>query len=195
MNSYKKISDYKDVNQLQNIKMLIDVYDAKKFSNLYFGYLEEYEGSFFQCVKSEKNNSTEKISSYNDEYVLEGNHEPDWIKQSFDETVEVHEGDTYSVSLRKLISTDFVDDFIAKVKNYYSSNGNNDDLTIQDFFDDSGIDYWGLTSYEDIIDELDGNDNDYEEIHDGTDIDENDNLIRWFSYVQSGNEYFFIGYK
>ena len=194
MEEYKKIEIYPDVKRTSNLKGLIEIYDSKQFTDWYFGFIEEFDLSSYQCIKSEENNSKEIISSYSDNYVKEGNNDPDWIKDVFDSTIKVNEGTTYSIYLRKLVSKDFIDNFFNKLKEFYHSNGNDINLSLDEFFEESDIELWGLTSYEDLIDNMGGDSSDYEVIHDSTDIDEEYNLIKWFSYEQLMDGEFFVGY-
>ena len=194
MGDYKKIEIYPDVKRTSNIKKLIEIYDSKQFTDWYFGYFFEHEDSSYQCIKSDNNNSKEKISSYSDKYLKEGNHEPEWIKESFDETIRVHEGIIFDISLIKLTTKGFIDDFFLKLKEYYLNNENNEELSIMEFFDDSDIEMWSYDCYENIIEELGGDSSDFEVIHDSIDIDEEHNLIKWFSYELITTDEFFIGY-
>ena len=66
-------------------------------------------------VKSDENKSTVKISEYDeDEHVRDGNYDPDYIEEMFDETNEVHDEWSYSIWLSKINSIEFLQNLVKK---------------------------------------------------------------------------------
>jgi antitoxin component YwqK of YwqJK toxin-antitoxin module len=198
---YKKIDtifDYNDITFFQDdLKEIIDLDFEKNDIELYLGYKYEHRWSVFQCIKSEENKSTKKISKYDeDEHVRDGKYDPEYVKESFDETNEVHDGYSYSVWLSKINSNEFITNFQEKIK----SLKDHPDWKDEESFYFSEFIEWiehhdNCPVLDDLYDNMGGNRNDLTSVLDEVDIDDEGNLISWYSYGQLDTEYFQIGYR
>ena len=198
MEKYRKIRSFKDIKFVELLGEMIDVYDNNPNVEWFFGYKFKYRWSCFQCIKSDENKSTIKISEYNeDEHVRDGNYDPEYVEEMFDETTEVYDGWSYSIWLSKIISKEFISSFFGKIKDHYNSYKGSDIKyeSINEFMEKLNINMGSVETYLDFVENLGGDSDDYEVMYDETDIDEHGNLIKWFSYGQLDEEDLLFGYK
>ena len=177
MKKYKNINDTFDYDSIVYFK-----YDLSKIKDLdlkeydfFLEYKYEHRWSCFQCKKSHDNISTDKISEYDeDEHVRDGNDDPEYVEEMFDETNEVHDGWSYSIWLSKINSSEFLQNLVKKVDECQRDLGE-EDFSFQEFIEWTEYDDYGVHSKEDFYEHLGGNLNDLECLEDELDIDEKGN--------------------
>ena len=171
---------------------------------IFLKYKEEYSGCIWQCKRSDNNKNNDVNSKWSDDYLLESLHDP---KSDFDESVNVYEspnnGACSALLLAKITSKDFIKKLKSKLSDYsmyyYSHNEG-------DYFDDFSTwlhnqsvnpnEYYPFFNWdiESFIRAVGGSEEDRLEIFEDY-IDENGNLILWFSFYQLELENFEIGYR
>jgi len=171
---------------------------------IFLKYKEEYSGCIWQCKRSDNNKNNDVNSKWSEDYLLESLHDP---KSDFDESVNVYEspnnGACSALLLAKITSKDFIQKLKSKLSDYsmyyYSHNEG-------DYFDDfstwlhnqsvNSDEYYPFFNWdiESFIRAVGGSEEDKLEIFEDY-IDENGNLILWFSFYQLELENFEIGYR
>lgn len=191
---YEKIDTLYDYNNINFVNKPIDILNLDVENlELYISYKYVHSGSVFQCKKSEENEEAEKISVFNElEHIRENSTGQE--EENFDETNQVFDGYSYSIWLSKVKSTEFGRLLKDKVQEWVDSVEGAEYLSYQDFMLWAGYDEWGVHIMEGFFKEIGGDVNDLEMILDEVNIDEKNNLIKWYSYDQLENEYYQIGY-
>lgn len=206
MNNYKNINDsidYKGItflNPHDELSPILDL-DIEKHQ-FYLHFKTEYKGCSYQCMKSDENKTTEKISEFNeDEHVRMGDLDIEgggFYRDDFDETNEVHDGRVNVISLTQINSIDFIKRMFNKIKECQSELGEN--ISFTEFYnwieldEDNYIRMELDERFNDFIEKLNGNNENFNLIYDEIEIDENENLIDWFSYDMFDEENLEIGY-
>ena len=199
---YKRLDDITNYSKIKflNENYINEIFDINFLDDnieLYFGYVYQEGGSVWQCVKSDKNNNSEKISNY-----VEGKYERDNceydIEDEFDETNEVYEGNSRSIWLNKITSKEFIEIFQRKINEWKDSisveERESNSIYLSDFFEWLEFDEQGADSLVYLYEHLGGDINDVEIILDELPIDNNGNCIQWYSYSEIESEYLQIGY-
>jgi len=206
MNKYKNINDsidYKGItflNPHDELSPILDL-DIEKHQ-FYLHFKTEYKGCSYQCMKSDENKTTEKISEFNeDEHVRMGDLDIEgggFYRDDFDETNEVHDGRVNVISLTQINSIDFIKRMFNKIKECQSELGEN--ISFTEFYnwieldEDNYIRMELDERFNDFIEKLNGNNENFNLIYDEIEIDENENLIDWFSYDMFDEENLEIGF-
>lgn len=206
MIKYKNINDsidYKGItflNPHDELSPILDL-DIEKHQ-FYLHFKTEYSGCSFQCVKSDENNTTDKISKFDkDKHVRMGDLDyggDGFYRDKFDETNEVHDGRVNVISLTQINSIDFIKRMFNKIKECQSELGEN--ISFTDFYNWIELDEDVYMRNElderfnDFIEKLNGDNENFNLICDEIEIDENENLIDWFSYDMFDEEDLEIGY-
>ena len=196
MKKYKNINDTFDYDNI----VFEDFFKIKELNlndyDFFLQYKYEHRGSCFQCEKSDENKSTEKISEYNEyEHVRDGNYDPDYVEEMFDETNEVHDEWSYSIWLCKINSIEFLQKLVKKYDECLSKLEFNTKLSFKEFMELTEYEDFGVHTKEDFYEHLGGNLDDLEEIYYDIDIDEKGNLIEWYTYSLLDEEYLEFGYR
>ena len=200
--NYKKIKHYSEIKIVDLLHEIIELHENEFNIEWYFGFKQKFEYSTFQCIKSNENNSTKKISSFNENYKeilrhTEYTPSEDKMRKKFDETTKVYFGElSYKICLSKITSLKFIENFMNRLKEYYNSTTESQkkDLILNDFFVESIFSYELYLSF---IQDFGGTKNDYKPLLHEIPCDSNKNLILWYGCI--GTDYdddeFFIGYK
>ena len=194
MRKYKNINDTFDYDNIvfEDFSKIKDL-DLNDY-DFFLQYKYEHRWSCFQCEKSDENKSTEKISEYDeDEHVRDGNYDPEYVEDMFDETNEVYDEWSYSIWLSKINSSEFLQKLVKKLDECQREL--DEDFSFQEFIEWTEYDDFGVHTKEGFYEHLGGNLCDLEEIYDELDIDEKGNLIDWYSYGQLDEEYLELGYR
>ena len=204
---YKNINDsfdYKGIVFLEPYEELISILDLdiEKYQ-FFLQFKSEYRNTYFQCIKSEENNNTDKISEFNaKEHVREGNYYiegVEYYQEKFDETNEVNWGRSNIMSLAQINSIDLTKKLFDKIKE--CQNELEESVSFAEFYDwieleESNYNQGELDErFSDFIEKLNGNNENFEVAYDEIKIDEDENLIHWFSYDEFDEEYLQLGYK
>lgn len=206
MKKYKNINDSFDykgmtfINPHDELSPILDL-DTEKYQ-FYLHFKTEYRGCSYQCVKSEDNKTTEKISEFNeDEHVRMGDLDIEgggFYRDDFDETNEVHDGRVNVISLTQINSIDFIKRMFNKIKECQSELGENISFTeFYNWIELDEDDYIRMEldeRFNDFIEKLNGNNENFNLIYDEIEIDEEENFIDWFSYDMFDEENLEIGY-
>lgn len=206
MKKYKNINDSFDykgitfINPHDELSSILDL-DTEKYQ-FYLHFKTEYRSCSYQCMKSEDNKTTEKISKFNfDEHVRMGDLDIEgggFYRDRFDETNEVHDGRVNEISLTQINSLDFIKRLFNKIKECQSELGEN--VSFTEFYnwielDEDDYNRMELDErFNDFIEKLNGDKEDFSEILCERRIDEDENFIDWFSYDMFDEENLEIGY-
>ncbi|MDC1433956.1 hypothetical protein N8147_00220 [Flavobacteriaceae bacterium] len=191
MKKYKNINDSFDykgitfINSHDELSSILDL-DTEKYQ-FYLHFKTEYRGCSYQCMKSDENKTTEKISEFNEDEHVRMNDLDYFDRDKFDETNEVHDGRVNVISLTQINSIDFIKRMFNKIKECQSELGEN--VSFIEFYnwikldeDDSYEEMVMDERFNDFIEKLNGDKEDFSEILWERRIDEDENLIDWFSY-------------
>ena len=206
MKKYKNINDSCDykgitfINPHDELSPIFDL-DTEKYQ-FYLHFKTEYRGCSYQCVKSDENKTTDIITKFNkDEHVRMGDLDyggDGFYRHKFDETNEVHFGRVNVISLSQINSISFIERLFNKIKECQSELGENISFTEfynwieldEDVYNRNELD----ERFNDFIEKLNGNNENFNLIYDEIEIDEEENFIDWFSYDMFDEENLEIGY-
>ena len=120
MKKYENINDSFDykgitfINSHDELSSILDL-DTEKYQ-FYLHFKTEYRGCSYQCMKSDENKTTEKISEFNEDEHVRMNDLDYFDRDKFDETNEVHDGRVNEISLTQINSIDFIKRMFNKIK-------------------------------------------------------------------------------
>tara|TARA_Y100001970_G_scaffold263313_1_gene348628 strand:- start:414 stop:1412 length:999 start_codon:yes stop_codon:yes gene_type:complete len=197
MKKYKSLfdSNYPITKPLLSIKIpfggdIINDFKFPKQKDFYFSYKFSYKG-VFQLEKSKENNSHSKISSFKDEYMLDGHHDE---YEDFDETNEVFEGDFYIKFLYKIQLDNLSKSLNNKLEKFIENNGK--ESTFDEFFK-SINENWIMPlhpedSFQLLLKSLGLNENNFEIIYENIVTNLYGDIISWYQYSELFEEEFNI---
>jgi hypothetical protein len=177
MSAFKNIKEIIDYDNIHWIKNLIELKDVDV--NEYDFFMEHKKWqitSYYQYLKSTENTKDAIISEFSEEFWQDCGDDIDYIKEIFDNTSEVHESQSFTITLVKINS----DEFLKKLIEYTIENGS-PDLTLYELLDESDVGDLGEWWYE-LAEYFDCDIHDFEEILEGVYFDEFGNRISWASF-------------
>ena len=190
-----------DIKKFLNEFKELEIDDKVDFGNENIEYYVVYEyhryRGVFQLNDNESNKNSQIKSKWSDDYVRDGMDDEEFIRNNFDEYLEVIEDDFFTIFVNKIISKDFNKIFSDKL-NEFKESGSYETYSIFNDFMEWLTDYnmcYSIEDFDGFTDIISEDEILVKNIVDEVNIDNKYNIIKWGSWDYTSEENLKLMYR
>ena len=198
MEQFKNIKEF--LSEFSELKEL-EIDEKVDFGNENIEYYVVYEyhryRGVFQLNDNESNKNSQIKSKWSDDYLRDGGDDEEFIRNNFDEYLEVFEDDFFTIFVNKIISKNFNKILNDKLDEFKKSDSYDSFSLFYDFCD--WLDDYGMCSskedFDSFTDIISEDEISVKNIVDEVNIDNKYNIIKWGSWSLTQEENLKLMYR